>query len=837
MKQKTAERFFLRILLSISVWGVLCVVHAQTPLAVEGKVVDSESGEPLPFVQIYIPHTTQGTLSNDSGLFFIRTRPTDTLSFRLVGYEEYKTTAMRLASSLPTTIVMVPQVQSLHEIRVKPNNEALKLIQQMIKAKPRNNPNRHARADYEKYSRWDYALHNVSDQMSQSWLLKGAQSWMQSDGDSNRHLPVYFSEQITRNQTQQQPRLQKSIIIADRTNGLNILKDYEIGGYTSALDMEINFYENLITFLEQSFISPLADNAPFYYKYYLTDSLQTPQGKSYTLRFVPRREGDKTFSGTLTTETRFYSIQQIDATLSGSSNINFIKKLHIQSRYQLVHDSLPFYQWNQLEAAIDYMPVQSNQKRLQIAYRLTNSVGQVTFDHTTPIELSNPSASYETVHASLSRQKDTTYWHSHRHQPLTAADLQTIQSIDSLNRLKPVQFVDRTARMTITGYFDLGKFEIGPYMEMLNFNKVEGARLYLGGRTSKEISERWQVWGGIGMGTKQGNLAGNAGAGYRFNAPTRSVVKASFSEKVIRIGESEKILYLYENMTTTSESNLVALLLQREAMDELVHERKIKLDVEHEWRLGLESRLKVFYARQYSPVYYPFTQNGGTTALPYIEQVEWALDTRWSNKEKFTEDGLQRIYLTTPKPIVHFTLAGGVARVDQQNHWYARIHTTLKHKFFIGLGEVRYAVEGGMIWGKLPYSMLEIPRGNKTYGLYTFDFNLLNYLEFAHDQYLYTYADYYLNGFFFNRIPLLNKLGLREVIGFKAMAGQTGNQHAGVMDFATNLRPLNGCYLELNAGVDNIFRFFRVDGIWRITPGSITGAPMVGVRAQFKLKL
>jgi hypothetical protein len=175
-----------------------------------------------------------------------------------------------------------------------------------------------------------------------------------------------------------------------------------------------------------------------------------------------------------------------------------------------------------------------------------------------------------------------------------------------------------------------------------------------------------------------------------------------------------------------------------------------------------------------------------------------------------------------------------VADIERQ---YARIHSTLKHKVYIGQTEFNYALEGGMYFGTLPYSMLEIPRGNKTFGFYTYDFNMMNYLEFCNDKYIYAYVDYFLNGKLFHKIPYLYRSGLREVIGFKAMLGSLSDRHLAMLDMPDKVSGVNGGYIEFNIGVDNILRFFRVDALYRLTQKNFVNAPTWGLRAQFNFKL
>jgi hypothetical protein len=798
-------------------------------------VTDSSTGEPLPFVNVFAKHTLKGTTTDFDGFFtFKPDSPKDTISFRLIGYHERHFIASWLNGDT-VRVMLDPTVVAIDEIKVKPNNQALMLAKKAIDAKKGHNPEKYENTSYEKYSKWQFDLNNINDKVKDSWVFKNGQNLMRFSEDSTRYLPVYFSEQVTLNETQKNPLKQRSTVIADRTNGLDILKDYEISGYTSALDMEVNFYTNVMMIFGQSFISPIADNAPFYYNYYLKDSIETDKGKQYIVRFKSKRVGDKTFTGQFRLETNYYSIVDIEAEMSEKSNINFVKSLKLSSQYQLIDDSLFFYKRNQIEATIDYRPVSGDKKRLELNYLLVNSVDKVKLNNNDRIKLSKDAMVYETVKAKNANNVDLSQWESIRHESLSAGDMDVLNSIDSLNNLKNVQFLDKLARMFATGYYNFGKWEYGPWMETVNSNKVEGLRVFKGARTSKYFSEKWQFWGGLGYGFKNEKLAGTAGLGYKFDSQFRKVVKASYEDRIVRIGENDKINYLYENMMGTSESNLVAMIMQRDEVDELLREQKIRFDYEHEWQRGLESRLKVLHNIQHSPTYYPFTKNGNP--IDKVRQTEIALDTRWSNKEKFIEDGLQRFYVTSRYPIIHFTFAGGETEVDGTSRLYGRIHSSLKHYFFLGLGEVDYAVEAGAYFGKLPYSLLEIPRGNKTYGLYSYDFNMLDYMEFVNDAYVNVYLDYHLNGFFFNRMPLLKRLGLREVVGFKSITGSLNDRHKEVLDLAGSMKPLNGSYLEVNAGIENILRFFRIDAVWRVTPQSLTGAPRFGFRAQFHIKL
>lgn len=829
---KTTIDLITAILLSF-----VCVASVaqskQANRTIIGRIVDQQTGETLPFSNAFIKGTLTGVVSDFDGVFQI-TIPasTDSLSFNVMGYHD-QSIALSAFSADTNLVEMRPQTFAINEIKVTPDDAPRRLMKDVIKHKPNNDPAKHRRSQFEKYVRWEYDVNNIGEK---SRLFKGTDDLMKFDSDSNRYLPVYFSETLSFNETQKKPRRMRSTIIADDVKGIDVFKQYEIGGFSTALDQEISFYDNVVKLLGVGFVSPIADNALQYYKYYIVDSCYSKVDSAmiYTVKFRPKNEGDKTFIGTLDVDTRRFAVMRVDAEMPKYTNINFVKKFNINSTYQFINDTIPFYGTNEMEVRVDYMPVNSSKKRLEIKCRMYNSQDKVQVNMPGELELSAKALQYETIRQKGYRDRDSLFWAERRHDELSERDLEATSSIDSLNNVGNVKKFNLFAKMGLTGFLDCGKIELGPYTEVFNSNKVEGIHLGMGVRNSKELSENWMVMGVMGIGLKNHRLTYQAGVGYRFDSPFRRAILVDYYDRLVKIGENDNILNLYENMLTTSENNIVAQLFKREEIDELMYERLLRVKYEHEWRTGLSSKFAVGCRRQYSPKYYPFSL--GEETFHRVEQHEISVDTRYSHNEKYIDDGMQRVYLTTNYPIVHFTFAGGRTEAGEKESYYARIHTTVKHWAYIGQTELDYAVESGMYFGRLPYSLLEMPRGNKTYGFYRYDFNLMNYLEYVNDKYLYVYVDWFLNGRLINRVPRGGRIGLREVIGFKAMVGSLSDKHKEMLDMPSKTRGPEHPYLEANIGLDNIFRFFRADAVYRITKSEMD-APRFGIRLQFNFKL
>ncbi|MEO6914946.1 MAG: carboxypeptidase-like regulatory domain-containing protein, partial [Chitinophagaceae bacterium] len=74
----------------------------------------------------------------------------------------------------------------------------------------------------------------------------------------------------------------------------------------------------------------------------------------------------------------------------------------------------------------------------------------------------------------------------------------------------------------------------------------------------------------------------------------------------------------------------------------------------------------------------------------------------------------------------------------------------------------------------------------------------------------------------FRLIPLVRKLKLRQFYSAKMLWGSLSTQNSNYnmpSNSSYTFESLNGkTYMEVGTGVDNIFKLFRLDFIWRLSP-------------------
>ena len=94
----------------------------------------------------------------------------------------------------------------------------------------------------------------------------------------------------------------------------------------------------------------------------------------------------------------------------------------------------------------------------------------------------------------------------------------------------------------------------------------------------------------------------------------------------------------------------------------------------------------------------------------------------------------------------------------------------------------------------------------------------MRYYEFGSDQYVAAGIAHHFEGLLFNKVPLLKRLKWREVVSAKGVWGSVEPNNKKTLIFPTTLRSLeSGPYVEATAGIENIFKVFRIDALWRLT--------------------
>lgn len=155
---------------------------------------------------------------------------------------------------------------------------------------------------------------------------------------------------------------------------------------------------------------------------------------------------------------------------------------------------------------------------------------------------------------------------------------------------------------------------------------------------------------------------------------------------------------------------------------------------------------------------------------------------------------------------------------------YTKLRMSINKRIRLGpLGTGYVNMTGEYVFGELPYPLLSPHLGNQTPIYTSVTFNLMDFSEFVSDRYASMQYQHHFEGFLLNRIPLMRKLKWRLVGSANMILGGMSSKNRALIPqddeqyLPVGFLEHNKPYVELGYGVENIFRFFRVDFIHRLS--------------------
>ncbi len=783
---------------------------------IRGTVTDSHTQEPLPFVNISLKNTGVGTITDKDGNFFIETRiEADTIVVSFVGYKKQKK-AIQKYHYQEIKFELEPDMYYLAEVVIKPGeNPAHPIFRNILDNKHLHNPERFDTYNYEIYNKIEIGVDNVDDRLKNNPLLRDFRfifDYVDTSAITGKvFLPFLITESLSDYYYRRSPRLEREIIKAASTSGIENISVSELTGQSY---QKINIYENFVRVFEPGFVSPISDYGLFYYNYHLLDSGYVDNKYCYHISFVPRRRQDRTFSGDFWVNDTTFAIKKITMRLAEDVNFNFINDFVAEFEYAQLEDSSWFMKQERL-----FFDFNLEQQLTGFYVNKTAQYDNIVVNEPIPEDVLK--LRDKIVIDSDAIKKDREFWDENRPLPLTTQDENIYKMVDSVQAVPIYQTYEKLVSMFVMDHYEIGLFEIGPYFRIFSFNEIEGNRLRLGGRTSNNFSTDLMISGYGAYGEKDRRFKYGGGILYLFDNNPRFAVFADYKNDIEQLGQSQLAL---------TDDNLFKSLLQRNPNYQLTMVQEANVGVEKEWFQGFNSILTFTHRRIEPNEYVPFRktltgvdniideEDSQTTEMGDLKTTEISLNLRLTREEKILRGEFERMSLGTTKPVLNLYFTVGLQDIFKSQFDYAKASFNLEHRVPVSpFGYFRYIVDGGWIFGSVPYPLLELHPGNETYIFYRHAFNMMNYYEFASDKYLSVYLAHHFQGFFLNRIPLVRRLQLREVVSVKGLIGSLDDSHRQVMDFPDGLHSLTKPYIEVSAGIENIFKVIRLDAVWRLS--------------------
>ena len=792
---------------------------------ISGRVTDAATGETLPYVKVVFQNSKIGVESDSAGNYVLESYyATDSVQFFMEGYR-ILTLAVQIDQVQIMNVKMVERVDDIEMVYVRPPDEfpSTTLHKKVIANKPINNREKLGSYGYELYNKIQIDLNNIGDKFTERDLVKRLDlvlGYLDSADGGETYLPVILSENISQFNFKNNPKKRKEVVSATRITGVENL---QLNQFLGEMYLDFNIYDNYIVLFNKAFVSPVANFARTYYKFYLEDSTFIDNQWCYKLRFTPKRTGDMTFEGEMWIHDTTYAVKTIKASISPWANINYVQALYLEHHFDQVEKEV--WMLTEEKMIIDLKITKKTEVYGFYGRKYTSRRNfEINTAHPDDFYKSDNTVEFEEG----AKTRDDAYWKAHRHIPLSDQEEGIDQMTDSLNNDPFFKFLKNATYMASTGYYPLGKIEIGSIHSLIAVNPVEKFRTGLAIRTSNAFSRRFEIGGKVYYGFGDERFKYGAVIRYNITPKKRGLWTNYYNYDIEQLGLSP---------TAASVGSTFSSLLRTGPLDKLTFVAKVGSNLEKdvgkdvilfggvEWKeytaLGLAN-------------YERYNTDGVLERVSKIQTAEITARFRWAKDEEFLAGSFDRTSIRSKYPV--FSLQGifGIKGVFGSDYNYQKVEFSMEHIRTVGvLGRLRYQITAGYIFGTVAYPFLKVHEGSQSYWLYTNSFNRLSFFEFISDRYVGALVEQHWEGLLFDRIPLIKKLQWRLVTTGRMTYGAISNRHQEAMllpDFTKKFGDTS--YVELAVGIENIFKVGRIDLVWRATHLTPDISPL-GVRARW----
>ncbi|MFR4395150.1 MAG: DUF5686 family protein, partial [Alistipes finegoldii] len=786
----------------IAVLFLPTVLPAQST-RVRGRVTDAADGTPMQFVSVVFPGTTTGITTDEAGIYTLETRDTvSRVQASMVGYAS-QTKPLVQGGFNQIDFALEAVEFGIGSVVITPgDNPAHPILRGVIRRKPQNDPDLYDSYTCATYTKMQLDLTNIKPRFRSKRLQRNfgfVFDYIDTSALTGQaYLPAMISEATADYyHSRRTPAVSREIIRASRVSGVE--DSFAIAQFTGRMHGNVNFYANYIDIFNVRFASPLSDSGLAFYDYFLVDSMQVEGRKTYKIRFHPKRLATPVLDGEVNIDSASYALQSASARMPKGVNVNWIKHLRLENDNRIVADSTWFRHRDRVSAEFSIATGDSS--------KLTSFIGtrEVVYSDVRvgvpiPDEVARMDNNVVIGDEEGVCRTDEAFWEEVRPYRLSEKEKGIYSMVDSVQNVPLYRNIYTLINTVIVGYWNTKYIGIGPYYKLASFNKLEGFRMQPGFRTTTAVSKRIRLSGYAAYGTRDGMFKGGGSVELAFNR--RLTRKLTVSGPRWQLGAGQN----------ASESNILGSLLSR-GDSRLSMVNRGEIGYEHEWSHGTSNFLGARIQKIFGNRYVPLVRPDGRI-VNSVSDAALHVGMRISKNESIYRLPFDKQYMGTVYPVLTLGFTAGVPAMLNDSYEYYRLEGGIHYKPELPpLGYSNITLQGGKIFGKVPYPLLKLHEGNGTYFYDPNAFSCMNFYEFASDAWVALFFEHHFNGILLGRIPLVKKLKWREVLVCKGVWGTLSKENDGSLPdtqapllFPRGMTSVSDPYVEMGFGVENIFR-------------------------------
>ncbi len=769
-------------LLFVLVFGVYFSAFAQQ-VSLSGKVTD-DKGNPVPFASIYIKNTTKGASANSEGDYLLKLQPGQyEVQYKALGYRP-ESRKIDLKTSLVVNVTLSTEVYELKDVSINAKGEdpAYVIIRKAIKKRKAH------LSEVKAYTAYVY-IKGLQKLLAAPKKFMGAdinQLGREIGLDSNRRGIIYLSESESKVSYQYPGQLHEEML-SSKFSGSN-----KMFSFNRASDAQVNFYDNYQSWQGLSnrpLMSPVCDNALFYYKYKLMGTSTENGVVVNKIRVTPRRDHDPCFDGYIYIVDESWHIYALDLYITSRANINFVDTVRINQQFMPV-DKV----WVQASNKFEFIGG-------LLGFKLKGYFISVYKDYDLNPVFKKREFN-EVLHIPQKVNKnDTAFWNKERPIPLTNEETNDYQKkeklaikreskpyLDSLdkatNTIKPSNLL--LTGVNIINRYKREYYHFDPLITSVLFNTVEGPTLNYGFTYRKRADTTSGKFVGFGAKVRYGF------SDHLFDANANATLPVG--DFYLNLAGGSDVIDLNNHNPISPLINSIYTLFERENYEKLYQKKFAAATLSGRITGGWQASATLEWADRrwlpntnnfsfFSPNNHQFTSNNplipgqDIPLFPENQSFKFIFRTTYDFSNKYETYPFGKRYLPSAYPTIGLTYTKGIKNIFGSDVNYDLLTADItktdismgvygRSSFYIGAG--KFLNSNSLYYPDYKqFTGSEILFSNGGIN----SFLLLDYYRFStYTEYIEAHLEHNFSGFITNKIPLIRKLKLQEIVDFNYLS-------------------------------------------------------------------
>lgn len=831
-------------------------IHAQQSLQITGVITDEETGDSISFASIVYKGHNISTVANVFGQYTIPRQEGWNITVSAVGYKS-RIIPVNSKTRRKLNITLKPARQELAEVTVKSrrnrysrkDNPAVELMRRVVAAKKKTDLSNNDYYRFNKYEKLTLALNDLTPQQLESPFFT-KKPWLLNQVEVNPYtnklvLPVSVDETVSQKFYRKSPKDEKNIIQGQTSTGIN---DYfQTGDIINTVVKDVftnvDLYQDDIRILQRPFTSPMSEKGIGFYRYYIEDTLAIGQDSCIHLAFVPNNMQDMGFRGDLyILKDSTLHLRRCQLSIPKQSNVNFVESLQVLQEYE----KLPDGQW---VLTTDDMITELQLFDFISAGAIVTRITRYSDYDFSEVPNKIFHGQKKEVTEADAQMRDKAFWDQYRQVELTRSENSMDKFMENIQNMKGFKYIIYGLKTIVENSMETGDpnyVDICPINTLLTRNYVDGWRTRLSAKTTANLNKHFFLSGYYAHGWGSHRNYYDAEMTYSLNA--KKYLPHEFPRRTMTIQSSQDICSPNDRFMESDKDNIFVAMKWAETNKMMSYNRqKVSFEYETDWGLkaivsGKTEENEAFGAMNYQTLDKPFVPiNSKTGNGEYLRTTEASFYVRYAPGETYINNKLRRRVINLDAPVFSLSHTIGFNGVLGGDYNFHLTEAHIFKRFWLNSwGKFDVDLKGGIEWDQVPYPLLIMPASNASFIIQKNTFSLINTMEFVNDRYVSLMLAWDMNGKILNRIPLAKKLYWREYLGVRMLWGDLsdknnpeknpGNPRLMYFPEGTNIMNPNRPYMEMVVGVHNIFKFFRVEYVKRLTYKDLPSAPHWGMR-------